>query len=107
MNNWDLQSNQTASGESNLSVSEWFNHLITPPSKRHVLELFDGTTHLVEKRDQRCEAFLQITGQKSTVSGSSATNFLPLQENLNFPAALSTDLVFFPININFLFYVPV
>ncbi|PLW57498.1 hypothetical protein PCANC_02630 [Puccinia coronata f. sp. avenae] len=83
MNNWDLQSNRTASGESDLSISEWFNHPITPPSKRHVPQLFDGTAHLVKKRDCCREAFLQITGQKSTVSGSSATNLLPLQENLN------------------------
>ncbi|PLW39593.1 hypothetical protein PCASD_08781 [Puccinia coronata f. sp. avenae] len=58
MNDWDLQSDRTASGESDLSISEWFHHLITPPSERNVPELFDGTAHLVEKRDRRRAAFL-------------------------------------------------
>ncbi|PLW57495.1 hypothetical protein PCANC_02635 [Puccinia coronata f. sp. avenae] len=81
MNNWDSQSDQTAYGESDLSI--------------------------IKKRDCHREAFLQTTGQKSTVSGSSATNLLPLQENLNVPAASSTDPVSFPISNDFLFYVPV
>ncbi|PLW41282.1 hypothetical protein PCASD_10853 [Puccinia coronata f. sp. avenae] len=116
MNNWDLRSNRTASGESDLSISEWFHHPITPPSERHVPELFDGTAHLVEKGDRRRAAFLRITGQNSSVSDSSAANSLPHRETANVAAqppiippsnSQSTNPTSFPISIDFLFYVPV
>ncbi|PLW19787.1 hypothetical protein PCASD_20810 [Puccinia coronata f. sp. avenae] len=81
MNDWDLQSNQTASGESDLSIT-----------------------------------FLQITGQNSSVSDSSAANSLLHWETANVAAqppiippsnSQSTNPTSFPISIDFLFYVPV
>jgi hypothetical protein len=49
----------------NLSFSEWHHHPITPPSEQHMPELFDGTTHLVEKHKQKQNAFLRIQQSSS------------------------------------------
>ncbi|PLW36435.1 hypothetical protein PCANC_15189 [Puccinia coronata f. sp. avenae] len=41
------------------SMEEWLHHPLTPPSNRHVPQLFDGTAHLTARRNRCREAFIE------------------------------------------------
>ncbi|PLW38300.1 hypothetical protein PCASD_09010 [Puccinia coronata f. sp. avenae] len=46
------------------SISEWFDHPLTPPEEQHAPSLFDGTAHLVERQNQRRAAFCSQYGKQ-------------------------------------------
>ncbi|PLW42371.1 hypothetical protein PCASD_06358 [Puccinia coronata f. sp. avenae] len=46
------------------SIIEWFDHPLTPPEEQHVPALFDGTAHLVERRNCRRAAFCSQYGSQ-------------------------------------------
>jgi hypothetical protein len=41
------------------SMEEWLHHPLTPPSDRHVPQLFDGTAHLTARQNCCQEAFIE------------------------------------------------